>query len=216
MVNSKTFELDYTIESAGMWGLSKVELWGTTDDGRAWRSFTVDADNQSPMQVTVDAEGLYGFRIEVQRNGDASAPAPQSGQAPEVWVLVDLTPPTLKLERIEQGAGAQADELTVTWQAADASLAPRPIALAYSPSPTGPWTEIASDLENTGRHTWRLDQQTPERFYFRITARDLAGNVGTFETPQALRVEGARPRGRIQGVRPLGTAGRSRVINNPY
>ncbi|MBI3469070.1 MAG: hypothetical protein HY000_39200 [Planctomycetes bacterium] len=216
MVNSKTFELDYTIESAGIWGLSKVELWGTTDEGRTWRSFTVDADNRSPLQATVDAEGLYGFRIEVQRNGDATALAPQSGQQPEVWVLVDLTPPTLKLERIEQGAGAQADELTVTWQASDASLAPRPIALAYSPSPAGPWTEIASELENTGKHTWRLDQQTPERFYFRITASDLAGNVGTFDTPQALRVEGVRPRGRIQGVRPLGTAGRSRVINNPY
>src|SRR3972149_882591 len=63
MINTRLFELDYDLESVGPSGISRVELWGTRDGGRSWRMFTVDDDNRSPISISVDEEGIYGFRV---------------------------------------------------------------------------------------------------------------------------------------------------------
>ena len=62
---------------------------------------------------------------------------------------------------------------------------PRPISLSFSASAGGPWTPIASGLENTGSYRWRLDSRVPDPIYLRLEVRDEAGNVGTFETAEA-------------------------------
>ena len=70
MVDSRTFELEYEIESVGASGVAKVELWGTLDGGRTWSVYGVDADQRSPLPVRVEHEGIYGFRIViVGKNG---------------------------------------------------------------------------------------------------------------------------------------------------
>ncbi|HEY2147105.1 MAG TPA: hypothetical protein VGH32_04160, partial [Pirellulales bacterium] len=66
MVNSKRFALEYEIESAPAAGIAKVEVWGTRDGGRTWSSFGVEPNRQGQVRVSVETEGLYGFRITVQ------------------------------------------------------------------------------------------------------------------------------------------------------
>ena len=52
MVNSRTFELEYDVDSVGPSGIGRVELWGTRDGGQTWRRFTVDSDKRSPLRST--------------------------------------------------------------------------------------------------------------------------------------------------------------------
>ena len=92
-VNSLTFDLDYDIQTVGPWGVAKVELWGTKDGGRQWQSLGVDQDNRSPMRVSVPAAGVFGFRIVIDGGNGVAAPTPQPGEAPELVVGVDLSPP---------------------------------------------------------------------------------------------------------------------------
>ncbi len=70
-VSSRTFDLDYHFDDLGRWGISRVELWGTRDGGKSWRRYAEDADLRSPLRVTVDGEGVYGFRIVAQAAGGA-------------------------------------------------------------------------------------------------------------------------------------------------
>ena len=203
VVNSRTFDIEYDLQSVGPWGVSKVEIWGTHDDGRSWRSYGVDPDNRSPIRVTVPAAGTFGFRILVDGANSAGSSPPQSGDAPELNVSVDLQPPTTELLAAELGQGNLADHLLVRWAATDTNLEPRPIALFYSSYPNGPWSTIASGLENTGKYTWRIERHVPGRFYLRLEARDTAGNLATYQTPSPIALARPQPTGRLRSVRSI-------------
>ena len=90
--------------------------------------------------------------------------------------------------------GSASGELMVRWEADDDNLEPRPISLFYSSRPAGPWTTIATNLENVGEYTWPLERHVPRRFYLKLEARDTAGNVAAFQTSEPVVVEQrARP-----------------------
>ncbi len=206
MVNLRTFELDYEVDSIGSSGVAKVELWGTRDGGRHWANFGADNDNRSPLVVSVDGEGVYGFRVVIQSGNGLSGQPPRDGDLPEVWIGVDLTRPLVRMTALEPGA--EGGELVIRWEASDALLESRPVSLFYGDQPHGPWTAIASGLESVGSFTWRLDNRVPDRIYLRLEARDEAGNIGTYETPDPVSLDRQRPQGRIRGVRPLGQSAR--------
>lgn len=203
-VNSRTFALEYQLENIGERGVSKVELWGTRDNGQTWRSYAIDDDNRSPLQVTVDDEGMYGFRIVVEAAGGAGGMTPHPGDRPELWVGVDMHRPKVALTAASAGSGDLAGQLILRWQADDEHLEPRPIGLFYSSRPTGPWSTIATSLENTGEYGWQVARCVPSRIYLRIEARDLAGNLAAFQTSEPVTIDLPQPIGRPGAVEPLG------------
>jgi hypothetical protein len=193
LVNSRTFALEYELAEVGDEGVTRVELWGTRDGGQSWQSVAVDDDNRSPFDVTVDGEGEYGFSIVVVGAGSLGGFPPQSGDTPELWVHVDLQPPLaqiLSVHTTRGDAGGDGDgELNVRWDADDDNLEPRPISLFYSSRPAGPWTTIATNLENVGEFSWPLERHVPRRVYLKLEARDTAGNVAAFQTSEPVTVE---------------------------
>ena len=204
MVSGNSFEMEYEVDSVGPSGIAKVELWGTRDGGRTWTSYGIDPDSRSPMRIQVEGEGVYGFRIAVQSGSGLGGAAPQPGDSPEVWVGVDLTKPHAQLIGAEPGTEQRAGELIIRWHASDAGLGSRPISLAFSPQPTGPWYTIAAGLENTGSYGWRLDNRVPDRVYLRLEVRDEAGNIALHDAQDPVTLDRIRPTGRIRNVRPAG------------
>ncbi|QDT69516.1 hypothetical protein MalM25_24550 [Planctomycetes bacterium MalM25] len=204
LVNNTEFEFEYELEATGRWGVAKVELWGTDNDGRSWRRFAIDGDRQSPIHVSTPGEGEYGFRLVVESVGGLEAPTPRPGDRPEAIVGVDLQAPRVTLGGARQGDGYFGDQLVIDWRADDRHLAERPIDLFYSNRPSGPWLPIATGLANSGRHSWRLQRHLPRSMYLRIEARDEAGNVGSVTTPEAIQVETPSASGSLRGVRPAG------------
>ncbi len=202
-VGSRTFALEYELEDFGRGGVAKVELWGTRDGGQSWRSFASDDDHRSPLVATVDGAGLYGFRIVVESAGGAPAQSPRAGDAPELWVDVDLRQPTAELTSIQHGTGNLADHLILQWRAEDDNLDPRPIGLFYSSRPAGPWTAIATNLDNTGEYAWQLQRHVPDRLYLRLEARDAAGNLAAFQTREPVVVPASQPSAQLRDVQPL-------------
>ena len=200
VVNAPYFALDYDVNDVGQWGVAKVELWGTTDGGQTWRSFAIDHDNHSPVNVTAPGEGLYGFRIAIEAVGGLAPQAPTPGERPELWVHIDATKPQAQLLAARQGEGYFADHLEITWQAGDANLADRPIGLYYSSRPNGPWNAAATSLDNTGRYSWRLQRHVPSQVYLRIEARDRAGNVGVHQLEQPISLSVPQASGSLRDL----------------
>lgn len=203
MVNSRRFELDYDVESVGPSGIARIELWGTRDGGQTWYDLGPDDDNRSPYLVSVDDDGLYGFRMVVESGSGLRTPRPRSGELPDVWVGVDLSPPEASLVEVSQGTGEQAGELVIRWQASDHLLAERPVSVAFSTSPRGPWSTIATGLPNSGQYRWRLDNRVPDQVYIQLEVRDEAGNISHVTTPDPVAMDRVRPKGLIRSVRPL-------------
>jgi hypothetical protein len=203
LVGSRTFALEYDLDGSPS-GVARVELWGTRDGGQSWRRLALDNDNRSPLVATVDDEGLYGCKILVQTAGGAMLGAPRAGVEPELWVAVDLQRPIVELTAIERGEGNLADHLVLHWRADDNNLDERPIAIYFSSRPGGPWSAIATNLEDTGQYAWRVERYVPTRIYLRIEARDTAGNLAAFQTREPVEYAPAQPTGRLRAEATVG------------
>ncbi len=200
MSTTRRIELAYDVESIDPAGVRRVEIWGTRDTGRTWTNFGTDDDQRSHAVITVDSDGLYGFRLVVESASGMRDEPPKSGDEPDAWIAVDTQRPAGRITGVELGSGAQAGTVVIRWEAEDALLAARPISLFFSPQPNGPWSPIGMDLEDSGEHVWRPDAQLPERVYVRLEVRDRAGNLQAIDTPQPTSLRALRPRGRIREV----------------
>jgi hypothetical protein len=207
LVNARTFDVDYELQTVGSWGVAKVELWGTLDGGATWQSFGVDPDNRSPARITVPDSGTYGFRIAVEGANSAPASPPQSGQKPELVVTVDLDGPAAQLLGTQAGAGCQADQMLIRWMAKDDNLEPQPVGLFYSSRPNGPWSTIATGLENTGEFAWKIERHIPNHVFLKLEVRDTAGNATVQQTPQPIELNRPQPTGTLRNIRPVMGAG---------
>ena len=207
MVNSRTFELEYDVDSVGPSGIGRVELWGTRDGGQTWRSFAVDSDNRSPCAGHCREEGTYGFRVVVTSGAGIGGKPPVAGDQPDLTIGVDLTKPTARIVSTKQGVESEAGQLIISWQADDQMLAARPVSLSFSQNRGGPWMPIAAGLENTGRYAWPIDNRTPGQSICGWKCATRRATSATHETTEPVVVDQSHPTVRIRSVRPVSQPG---------
>jgi hypothetical protein len=198
-VNSRRIRLNYNISDVGPSGVSSIELWATRD-GRTWQRYSNEPPPSGPLVIHVAEEGRYGFTLVVRSGVGLCTPPPHTGDPPQLWVEVDETHPVVRLLQAEVGKGSECGNLTLTWMASDANLMPRPITISMAPDRAGPWTPLATNLENTGKYVWHLPKDVPYQFYVRVEAHDRAGNCGVDTCNEPIKVDHALPRGTILGV----------------
>lgn len=200
---SRSFSLDYSVESLRGLAIADIELWGTDDRGNTWQKWGSDPDRESPFDVQVGTDGLYGFRMVIIGQNGLVSNRPNAGDSADMWINVDTKIPSVKITRALYGEGPDAGMLVIDYSCDDENLHERPISLAYSERPTGPWSTIVTGLRNTGIYLWKADPNLPQQVYLRIQAADRAGNVQEHRLDLPINLRGLTPRGRIQGFRPI-------------
>jgi hypothetical protein len=200
---SKSFSLDYAVDLTRGSSVSAIELWGTMDEGKTWSKWGEDDDRESPFDIRVEEEGMFGFRIVIVGSNLVASNQPRAGDPADAWIAVDSRTPEVKIHSAVYGVGEEAGNLVIEYSCSDDQLLDRPISLSFSERRDGPWTTIASGLRNTGRYLWPAEPNLPKRIYLRIEAVDRAANVGVHRLDIPVDVEGLAPRGRIKGFRPL-------------
>ena len=203
MTNSLQFQLDYELDAVGPRGVDEVQLWGTTDYGRTWTNWSLDDDRESPIEVEVEREGTYGFRVVIVGRNGLATPPPNPGEPADVWVAVDVTEPAVRITSAIYGEGIHAGELDIRWLASDDALGDRPITLMFSEQPAGKWTTIAAGLPNTGQYFWKVDRNVPQKIYLRLEVYDDAGNLGDHQLVEPVNTRGLIPKAIIRSVRPV-------------
>lgn len=178
----------------------RVELWSTRDSGASWQRTAIDTDGTSPIDVSLPAAGLYGFRLEILPAGQHSGSGPRSGDAPETWVAIDDEPPQVD---VGDAGSAETGVVQIRYACRDHLLAPRSVKISFSPHASGPWSTIATGLDGEGVHRWQPDRTAPPRVFVRVEATDVAGNIGQAVTPEPIALAGARVVGRLGGLREL-------------
>jgi hypothetical protein len=205
IVNSRKISLNYELKEVGPSGVSSIELW-YTQDGRGWNKYPLPQAREGgapakPLVFEVNGEGVYGFTLLARSGVGLGERPPQIGDRPQLWVEVDLTKPVVQLQGVVVGQGPDKGKLTITWTARDKNLDPeRCITLAYAEQAGGPWTPIAQNIANSGRHVWSMPERLPYQFLVRVEAVDRAGNVGEVVTTELVKVDLSQPRVRILGV----------------
>jgi hypothetical protein len=196
LVKDRKLKLNYNVTDVGPSGISSVELWATRD-GTTWQRYSNEPPPAGPLCVHVAEEGKYGFSLVVKNGLGVASAAPKTGDAPQMWVEVDETQPSVQ---VTDCAVSQCDSLMIGWTASDLHLANDPITISTAVSKEGPWTVVASGLANTGRYVWKMPKDVPYEFYVKVDAMDTAGNVGSDHTPRAVKVDLCQPKGAIVGI----------------
>jgi hypothetical protein len=217
--DSERFSLEYELEAVGSQGVEAIELYGSLDHGSTWSLWGQDPDRSSPFDIETKGEGVFGFRIVVVGGNGLASPRPLAGESPDIFVVVDRTRPSIRITGARYGEGDRTGGLVIRYECKDTNLPRRPIGLAFSGAPDGPWTTIAAGLENTGEYVWRADPNLPRQLYLRIDGTDQSGNVGTYILDQPIDTQGLAPRARIRGFQPLSenppaNAGQTALRNN--
>ncbi len=168
MVNKKRIQFNFKIDDVGPSKVRAVEVWYTQDRDRGvWQKYQQEAAPEPPYVVDVAGEGRYGFTlVAVSGVGHAEA-RPQAGDPPQVWVEVDLTPPTVQLVGVEVGNGVDKGTLTIRWRATDKFMAAQPITLSYGTA-DGQWVPIVSNIANDGRYVWKMPEGLPYQFPVKV------------------------------------------------
>jgi hypothetical protein len=205
VVNSRKFQIGYKVEDVGPSGLGDVELFITEDDGAKWYKYGNDLDLQSPFQVDTPRDGIYGFALRVHSGAGLAAEAPKPGEKPSMVVVVDNTPPNVKLLSVDQGRGKDLNRVLIRWTVADDYPSETPVALSYTSDPNGVWEPITGWISNTGEYAWNAGPNAPTRLYFRVTARDAAGNLNRSQTQDPVIVDLSKPSARLVDVESIGT-----------
>jgi hypothetical protein len=207
-INTKRISLQYEITEKGPSGISGIDLWYTTD-GRGWSKFQLpkaglgDQPLGGPLVFEVTGEGVYGFTLLPKSGVGISAPPPQIGEKPQVWIEVDLTKPVVQLESVMVGQGDYKGKLSISWKASDKNLGPNPITLSYGSSKDGPWVPFAGKVADTGTYIWTMPAAgVPWQFHIKVEALDRAGNIGEAITPGLVKVDTQQPKAKILNVGP--------------
>ncbi len=211
VINVTSFKMAYEVEERGASGVGKAELWLTRDEGRTWRQWQTYDKPETPLVVDIaknnngQVEGIYGFKVLLHSGAGLMRETPKSGDAPDMRVDVDVTPPIVKIYEPLADTGAK-DTMILRWQAVDRNLATDPITLEWSDGPRGPWIPLATAdalgaspgqprrLANTGSFAWKIPANFPtHKVYLKVSARDLAGNLAEATTANPILVDLNKP-----------------------
>jgi hypothetical protein len=201
LVNQREITLNYKVDGVGPTGVSAVELWYTRD-GKSWKRDETGTETKPPYIIAVQEEGLYGFTLLAKNGIGLSNDPPKPGDAPQVWVEVDLTKPAVTLNDVKAGVDAKGPVLNIGWKAHDKNMINQPITIAYAEKENGPWQPIATHVDNTGKFAWPIRAGLPGKIFVRVEARDLAGNVGSAKTAAPVQIDLMRPVVQIMDVEP--------------
>ena len=210
-VNQPEVTLEFELSRVGPSGLKSIHLWCTLDDGVTWEEYAIDEKTEGISAGTRQRrkvplakdnavrEGIYGFRLGVMSKAGLCRPAPKPGDAPEMRVELDATPPLAQL--IEPAADpGRPNTLLLKWNARDKNLGDAPVTLEWAEKRDGDWRPIGVDLPNDGKFSWPLPEKMPVQVYLRLRVRDLAGNESVAVTAEPQYVDLTEPEGHLVNV----------------
>jgi hypothetical protein len=196
LLNGVKCVLDYALDAPNA---TKVEGYATKDGGQTWLPLGEDADKKSPFEFELPGDGSYGLMLVVGTPGHAAEP-PAAGDKPDWFVEIKTSKPAVEMTDIRLGTGDETGQLVLVWACHDKHLGSNPVSLSWAPSPGGPWTLGAANMKSSGTARWAVPKEAGSKFYLRLEATDMAGNVGTWESTEAVVMGSEKGRIRILGV----------------
>jgi hypothetical protein len=197
LVANSVFNVAYVVEEVGPSGVSSVEMFVTEDDGQHWFRYGHDTDLQSPMQVDVEGEGRFGFAIRVRNGVGFIDSPPQPGDRPEIVVTVDRTAPVVEI-KMPQVQVSDTVSVQLEWNVRESQHSV--VRLEWASSANGPWVPVFDWQADRGHYEWPASPNMSHNIYFRLLARDEAGNIGSAQTAQPVLIDLKRPKARMLGV----------------
>ncbi len=210
IVSTTNVQIDYRIDAFGPSGIGRVDIYMTPDRGTTWVKLGEDADKQSPANVNLPGEGLYGIRLAIVNGNGFGGRVPMPGDRPQLYVEVDATSPHVLLQ--PHGIVPNTGAIDIRWSAHDANLAAEPVSLFYRTNPASIWLPIAQNVKNDGSYRWAFPANIAGQVYLKLEVTDLAGNTTKVETPTPILLDQTEPEATLVDVTPIQRGQASPVV----
>ncbi len=200
-VSNRMFSLEYAVDDVGPSGVSAVDLFVTENGGKQWFRYGSDSDRKSPFQIDTMGEGTFGFAIRIRNGVGVADIPPQPGEAPEILITVDQTPPVVEMAQPVVRKG-RANSVQFTWRIREINPATESVRLEMSAASGGKWMPIFDWQADRGGFEMPIPEGLPPAVHFRLTARDAAGNLTSAQTVRPVVVDMHKPSGRLLRITP--------------
>lgn len=197
ILNTPQVAIDYRIDHKGPSGVSRVDVYLTSDNCQTWKKVREYLDQRNPAEIELPGEGLFGLKIVITNGNGFGGTPPVRGEQPTCWVEVDTTAPHVKLQSIEPVT--QNGFLEIRWIAADTNMANEPVSLFFRARPDTPWQPIVTGVKNEGVHRWAFPRDMGNQFWIKAEVADQAGNVSRAETGPVI-LDMSEPRAAVVGI----------------
>lgn len=212
IINTPSAQIEYRVDTIGPSGIGRVDIYITPDRGATWTKLSEDADKQSPANINLPGEGLFGVRIAITNGNGFGGRVPKAGDRPQMYVEVDAASPVVQLNPVEMVPSIGA--IDIRWAAMDPNLAPEPISVFYRSNSEG-WRPIAQNIKNDGVYRWTLPRDVAAAIYLKIEAVDLAGNATKVESPTPILLDQTEPEATIIDASPVQRGSSPSVVTFP-
>ena len=156
----------------------------------------------SPLgSVVADTVGRFALVIDSLAEEEhalttiATDAAGNTSEASHHSFSVDNTAPTVTLTSPNGGEKLRgSNSIDIIWQpATDTYLTNNPISLFYSLTDLDGWIPIALDQPNDGNYTWTIPPVNSQSIRMKVTAVDVAGNIGEDESDADCMIDSEAP-----------------------
>lgn len=173
-----------------------VECWVTRDDGDSWAPIECRGLPPSPVSITVDEDGRFGFVFILENEAGPSEPPPLAGDPPAIRMIVDTTPPTVQFRDARIASESETGEVrfALDFSVIDENIGARSARLYFRRARAGDATGAAGHwidagvIESASHAAWPQPSSPGDALDLRIVATDQAGNVA-FDELLGVRLE---------------------------
>lgn len=192
--------LDTEVSDAGPAGLSKAQLWISQDDGTSWTEGPYLSEPFKQAGWKAPADGRYRLYVLAVDQAGNPSPTPK-GKAEDQFVLtVDSTQPTVLLgsaigiveanvpagSRTAFKAGTR---VAVPFTIKDANLQPSSVTIAIQTDAAKGWTMLAENQSSDTAFRFELPATATKTARIRVTAKDIAGNIGEAVAGEVFQID---------------------------
>jgi hypothetical protein len=165
----------------------ELRLYVSTDQGRNWKLSTRAAPDAKQFRFNAPQDGLYWFAVQTVDKQGSLQPRAESDLKPNLKVIVDSTPPAVRVQPLPPRNG----EVGVSWSVKDDNLdsaLPDSVRVEYRLPGGTQWIPLSLPLAASHIY-WNPHNQGV--IDVRVLARDRAGNIGEDKTTVSLRGQDA-------------------------
>lgn len=159
--------------------ITDISIYYSTSPTGSWTPITTGQVNDGTYPwVPVAMENSTQCRIKVTATNEDG-----TGEGISGYFTIDSTPPDVEITDPADGdCVAGGGSTNIIWTATDQETGVSDIDLEYSTNGGGDWTNIDSDLPNTGSYSWNVPSVNSDQCRLRVCATDDVFNEGCEET----------------------------------
>ncbi|CAN5325624.1 hypothetical protein BH11PLA2_BH11PLA2_01120 [soil metagenome] len=180
-LKTRSIKLDLDVDPKQQSKVNHVELFASRDKGGVWESVAQAKPDAKFIPFNAKDDGLYWLSMAIIYKDGTQDPANIASKAPDQKLLIDTTPPTVRI----RDAARLGDDISIEWSIDDAFPADDRTKVEFRPGGGSETSWKSVPVTSADRRGTKFNPNSNTPIQVRITVEDQAGNSAAQQTDVA-------------------------------